>query len=692
MSSSFTNNNNINNNINNQDDYDTTSTTPLTTAVEGDDDYHNYNNTNTNTNHHQHPASNDGKDHSCDPPPLHESEHKFIQTEPQTETEAQTHVHDIDLSKYSKYGSLFFYNRFIKYFYEVEDYSSSSSDVNNNGSSPSLSAALETSNKKQEQEQSFKLKQRRKKSSMWVNQNVVLMLLISLGVGAVRSIWEGTITSAYLTQREELDDSEDSVDGDTNDLIAYIISSDGLVGVIIAFPLGHYLDKHEDKRAHVIRLVARIIFVVTIGLIIATSVIQLEENSNQRGTNAAEDDETSSTLWLYIVEELVWTLMRECMEGPGLVLYITSVPASERRVKAIVAVYASMQAFAWVGPLVSIALYEVDGNHWTREHMRTVMLVALCMTAVLTRFMLHFDDQKALYRDIRPSTLVRSSSLIRLEDCDNDLYLEDEDEDERSVNNTSDNEGYALIMSSSSNDEDEVVGMQLTSEQSLKQSNSPTNGASNVNGSDHMINVPAYPWWLLWHPINKDRIAGIIIVCTALFGFSTGMTYDFMTRFIEGHTDLSNGEAQIFFLIIPFVNIVSFFGALRTTRQHGRMSVILCVKVIGTALTFGIAVYLHFESSDMSKNVYLPLEFIKLIFLRCTIPIETSILVDFLSGRRLGLFLALFGVFEFSWNGAALVGESIEDATSYAFLYMVAGIIYTLSVLMYLPLYYIVPM
>lgn len=71
------------------------------------------------------------------------------------------------------------------------------------------------------------------------------------------------------------------------------------------------------------------------------------------------------------------------------------------------------------------------------------------------------------------------------------------------------------------------------------------------------------------------------------------------------------------------------------------------------------------------------------LLLRMTLPLEFSLLVDVVDGLQLGYFLALFGVFEYSWNAANFVGKEINDNVSDQFLFFVTALFYSAALLFY---------
>ena len=117
---------------------------------------------------------------------------------------------------------------------------------------------------------------------IWINFNVLLILMTGLIVGALGSVWTQTITGAYLTQKTE---SDDMLSDDENDAAAnasYIIGATSFLTTIFSFPMGYYLENLDDPIQYMKYLAKVMIFLSIIcGIYLASlDVASADNNSN----------------------------------------------------------------------------------------------------------------------------------------------------------------------------------------------------------------------------------------------------------------------------------------------------------------------------------------------------------------------------------------------------------------------------
>ena len=242
----------------------------------------------------------------------------------------------------------------------------------------------------------------------------------------MKSIWEGTVTGAYFQQTSEnvnididpVDDDIDNIDvlssdddGEYNAYIPYIVSSDGILGLLAAIPVGRYLDRHHGERAAIIRLGAYVVLYGCVAVLIALFLINVTDNGEDSRKNIADEDLNDSVFWIYVGIEIIWLIFREIMEAPALILCIASIPADERRITGLTLLFSAEVALSFIGPVISAILYSKQGKEWSNETMKYLMIVVLFSIMVLTFGLFYFDDDKAIYRDILPSTLTTTLNL-----------------------------------------------------------------------------------------------------------------------------------------------------------------------------------------------------------------------------------------------------------------------------------------
>lgn len=530
-----------------------------------------------------------------------------------------------------------------------------------------------------------------------MNKNVFLTILLALGYGAVGSIWEQTITGAYMTQTygddsismslTSISDSTD-VDDVSNERIFLLVSSDGLLGLLIAFPLGLYLDSHMDERAKVIRYAGWVLVIGFVTLSIVCMSVKLANKDSGRHENIAVDDEYDFTLWLYISVEFLWLILREVMEAPVFVLYLASLNPDAARVWGITLMYSAKQIFSFVGPVITVSLYELYRKDWEGETVQLLMVIMLLLMALVSILLFFFDDNDALYRDIVPSRLARQSGVV--------FDYNNEDDTRTRAYSTDHTTLHDALMQCPDLDEDdyhekiidELANFAFDEKSIAKEKRLDYDENNDVDLGDaesenNLNNTIHRPLWLPFVP-SSYSIAGVILIGVGCFGFGVGLIADYARRFLIDHSDLSTSQVEIGFIIFPFLVVTGFFVAQSFSFTYGRSNIIFFSKGLGTFLTLLTSLLLCVGANK--SDAFILIIVLAKFALGVTIPLEVSILVDVVNGKQLGLFLAIFGVFEFSWNGADFVAHEIEDATSSSFLFFISGLFCTVGLLYYWPL------
>ena len=152
---------------------------------------------------------------------------------------------------------------------------------------------------------------------------------------------------------------------------------------------------------------------------------------------------------------------------------------------------------------------------------------------------------------------------------------------------------------------------------------------------------------------------GIYIgITTAIQGFGTGLSEVYFRRiFSSEESELSNFETSLVYLALPFVLIIGFYCSYLLSQCIGRVQTILCFEFTGSICMFLLSVY----TADLNA-VAVPIYLSKCALLWGSIPLETSVICDLSSKRKLfALSLTMYASVQFSWDAGAAIGQIIQD-------------------------------
>ncbi len=206
-----------------------------------------------------------------------------------------------------------------------------------------------------------------------INHNVLLNLILAVLYGISGSLWNGTAYVAYLKQ----------LGHNRNGPLGDIEAVSGLATLITALPVGYLADRLGRSK---VILAGGILLLITTMLQIGV----MEWVGTSPGKNT-----TDTGLVLLGMIMWLWGVGDGVVNGPCAALYADSTPKGERSVyyNYLFACYSGASA---VGPLVSIALFQIVGDDWSLYDLRIVIYVGLGIEVFNSLLMMLFDDKKAL--------------------------------------------------------------------------------------------------------------------------------------------------------------------------------------------------------------------------------------------------------------------------------------------------------
>eukprot|EP01066_Platyproteum_vivax_P016829 Platyproteum_vivax@DN7236_c0_g1_i1.p2 len=74
-----------------------------------------------------------------------------------------------------------------------------------------------------------------------------------------------------------------------------------------------------------------------------------------------------------------------------------------------------------------------------------------------------------------------------------------------------------------------------------------------------------------------------------------------------------------------------------------------------------------------------------------TIPIDNSMIADYVRTKSRGKWNAIAGLATTAWSGSAILGGAIADATSYRVMFLWTAAVLSIALVVYFPLMFVVP-
>lgn len=161
-----------------------------------------------------------------------------------------------------------------------------------------------------------------------------------------------------------------------------------------------------------------------------------------------------------------------------------------------------------------------------------------------------------------------------------------------------------------------------------------------------------------WIPGRKD-IGPLILLGTSLIGFGTGLTEGYFRRYFNDNTRLDYSEVELVYVALPFFVFAGFFSSTYYAGIVGRVPCILLYKISGSIVMFVMGLLID-AINQYTTNSAIPAYFLKSVLIYGSIPIETSILIDFLEEDQLFIYLSVYYCVSFSWDAAASLGELLD--------------------------------
>eukprot|EP00816_Leptocylindrus_hargravesii_P013178 CAMPEP_0196808784 /NCGR_PEP_ID=MMETSP1362-20130617/8774_1 /TAXON_ID=163516 /ORGANISM="Leptocylindrus danicus, Strain CCMP1856" /LENGTH=652 /DNA_ID=CAMNT_0042183249 /DNA_START=348 /DNA_END=2306 /DNA_ORIENTATION=+ len=460
-------------------------------------------------------------------------------------------------------------------------------------------------------------------SPIYVNYNVCLMILLSIGYGIAESLWSNTVLAVYLKD----------VSHGGNKFVGFMEMTNGLAAIIAALPIGYLADKYS--RSRIIRyggVVLLIAAVLDSGLV---SWIGCSED-------VILDDLPQRKLWiaLFVISECLWGIGGGIVDGPAMALYADSVPAGNRSYFYVVLHRWHMISTA-IGPLISVILFAIFDDTWDLCVLKNIIFIGLGVEVCSAFFMLFFRDDKALNEESSygSGSYSESSSISSIRRIRRSLLVD---------------EGI------------HEIGLNLTV------ASATSSKGSNASALERAKKMKS----------RKKLIPYFLFLQSCIAGFGLGMTEVFFPLFFKDKLDLTPVQVQTIFTIEPLLVAASFGPARLISRRIGRIQSMALCKSIGIVLLFVLAL-LGQEFFVQKDNVIIVLYLLQEMFISATDPLEESVLMYYSPRSQRATWMSLESVVEFGWAGSAVFGGVISDKYGYEAAILTSAIIQSVGVFIF---------
>ncbi|KAG7341929.1 major facilitator superfamily transporter [Nitzschia inconspicua] len=472
-----------------------------------------------------------------------------------------------------------------------------------------------------------------------INYNVFLNLLLAVMYGISNSIWNGTAYAAYLKK----------LGHGSNGPLGDIEAVSGLTSLLAALPMGYVADK--IGRAKVIRAGGLAMLLTIVAQIGVLEWVGTDEDDNGHPQN--ETYNRKLALWMMGVIMAFWGIGDGVVNGPCNALFADSTPEGQRT-KYFNYLFVCYTAASACGPLVSIVLFQTLGDVWDLYHLRIVMYVGLGLEIFNSLLMTLFDDRKAL------------DESTENDDDDSDVS---ENESMATEGDNGECNNCPNLMTPDGNPQSGVVIPTPVPSQDLETSDATSTGSLSKRQK--------------WIPY-------IVFFQGLIFAVGSGMTIKFFPLFFKDEVGMTPSQVQIIYCIVPLVMAVSSTLCTHLAGTgFGRVQAMLLYSVGGVALLYLMVFFKSYL--DHHPFLLVPIYVLRTSLMNGSYPVQESILMDFVPKQERARWKSLDSVASFGWCGSAAFGGWLADKYDYTATFLITAILQTIGIAVWCLLWPLVP-
>mmetsp|Transcript_27909 Transcript_27909/g.93928 ORF Transcript_27909/g.93928 Transcript_27909/m.93928 type:complete len:547 (-) Transcript_27909:60-1700(-) len=483
------------------------------------------------------------------------------------------------------------------------------------------------------------------------NHNVLLNLVVAALTGLADSIWGGTIGVAFIYD----------VFGESNTKVGLAAACEGLTTLLSALPAGYAADRFRRSRVIAVGGAAML---AAAGLL-AYAIVEAAA-ARRRGRGAHLE------FVLICVAFGLFGFANGIINGPAQALLADSVPTGQRS-RFYNWLFLAYVIPTFVGPLITIFWFAVNGDAWTLLALRDLTLAGVALQVPVGVLLFCFRDDKALGREsdaighghgaaARESTDAQYGR-ISMHEAHYELLADDDDardvRGDRGGNDVKDEAQY---------------------ERSKGRRRAPQGSSEPLRLDADDDDEPTHHL----HP-HSWRVPYIVFATDFIIALGSGMTVKFFPLFFKNDCGMSPTRVQCIAVAVSLAMAAASSLGTRLGARVGRVQAVLALRCGGLSC-FGAMVVLYsrgIASAAWVKPAVVLVYVLRTALMNCTYPLEESILMDYVPKETRARWKSLESVANFGWAGSALAGGVLADRLGYTRTFVITIILQSLGTFIY---------
>ncbi|RHY07267.1 hypothetical protein DYB25_007960 [Aphanomyces astaci] len=332
------------------------------------------------------------------------------------------------------------------------------------------------------------------------------------------------------------------------------------------------------------------------------------------------------------------------LQGPALeALFADSIPNGERSFPITIK-HMLMNTAMVAGPGLCIVFFLIYGDSWSLEGLQNVLIIGTVIGVPPLVLLFFFNDDLA-YENYTKSSLEKPRALSFV---DEDGVLEFAVADDDVDANPRASEASKLL-----------VGSPVAA---ISDSTSPSSAAPPTS-------LLAANTFLCFGPRHVPYLLFLadFVICNG-----AGMTVSFFPVFFQNDYGLTPSQVNILYFVQPLLIVVLSYITQRLSTRTGTIETVVVTRIFST-LCLGAMAFV----TPLSLEIGL---FLLRGFMRCSEPLRTSLMMDYVPQHLRGRWNSLEGLTQFTYSGSAVVGGYLIERQGYRLCFFITAVIYVVGV------------
>ncbi|CAK4085048.1 unnamed protein product [Aphanomyces euteiches] len=322
-----------------------------------------------------------------------------------------------------------------------------------------------------------------------------------------------------------------------------------------------------------------------------------------------------------------WGLF-SALQSPALEsLFADSIPNGERSFPITIKHMLQNTAYI-VGPAICVLFFIIYGDSWNLAGLQTVLIIGTVIGLPSFILLFFFNDDLA-YENYTSSKKARTLSFIHEDGLLEYSAVDDAEPDQPATESTE----------------------LLTDEESTDDATLNT----------FLCLGPRHVPYLLF--------ASDFIICNG-----AGMTIGFFPVFFQNEYSLTPSQVNFLFVAQPLLVVILAYLTQRASTVYGTIETVVATRIFSTvclgAMTYITPLYLEIIMFLLRAG-----------FMRCSEPLRTSLMMDYVPQNLRGRWNSLEGLTQFSYSGSAVVGGYLIERHGYRYCFLITAVIYFIGLM-----------